>query len=142
MKKRREDGWTFMETIIVIAIVLILTTTVGFTAIKNIGKARVVSAKTQIDSFVIALESFYIDCGKYPTQEQGLEALVVKPSDDFLSSKWNGPYLYKDIPMDPWGNPYEYVVQGYNEQPYSIRSFGADGYEGGQKDDEDITSWQ
>ena len=106
MKKRREDGWTFMETIIVIAIVLILTTTVGFTAIKNIGKARVVSAKTQIDSFVIALESFYIDCGKYPTQEQGLEALVVKPSDDFLSSKWNGPYLYKDIPMDPWGNPY------------------------------------
>ncbi len=142
MKNKREDGWTFMETIIVIAIILILSTTVGFTAIKYIDKARIVSAKTQIDAFCIALESYYIDCGKYPSQDQGLEALVTKPSDDQLSSKWNGPYLYKEIPFDPWGNSYEYVIPGYNDMPYSIRSFGADGHEGGERQDEDITSWK
>lgn len=142
MKKKNEEGWTFLETIIVIAIILILTTTVGFTAIKYMSKARMVSAKTQIDAFIVALESYYIDCGKYPSQDQGLSALVQKPSDEFFSAKWGGPYLYKDIPADPWGNPYEYISPGFNGMPYSIRSFGADGYEGGEDENADITSWK
>ncbi len=142
MKKRNEDGWTFMETIIVIAIILILTTTAGYSSIKYIGKARVVTAKTQIDSFVIALESYFIDCGTYPTVEQGLDALVNKPGDVNISSKWNGPYLYKSVPKDPWGNAYEYMNPGFNNMPYSIRCFGADGFEGGENENKDITSWE
>ena len=140
--KKREEGWTFIETLIVIAIVLILTASVGFSAVKYIDKAKVVTARTQIETFVVALESFYIDCGLYPTQEQGLSVLWEKPSDDDLLDKWNGPYLYKAIPNDPWGNMYEYMIPGYYGQQYGIRSFGADGYEGGEGNNADITSWE
>lgn len=140
--KKLDEGWTFIETLIVIAIVLILTASVGFTSIRYIDKARIVTARTQIDAFSTALESYYIDCGRYPTQEQGLEALWAKPAVEPVSSYWNGPYLYKNIPNDPWGNAYEYIVPGYDGLPYGIRSFGADGIEGGEGNDADISSWE
>ncbi|MBP5447334.1 MAG: type II secretion system protein GspG, partial [Treponema sp.] len=76
---RSEDGWTFMETLIVIAIILILTATVGFVAINSLEKSRVAAAKIQIESLATALEAYYIDCGNYPTAEQGLSALRKKP---------------------------------------------------------------
>ncbi|QQO10743.1 type II secretion system major pseudopilin GspG [Breznakiella homolactica] len=136
-----DGGWTFMETLIVIAIVLILTSSVGFMAIQYLDKARIATARSQIDSFSIALESYYIDCGRYPTTEQGLAALWQKPSVEPSSANWSGPYMYKNVPKDPWGNDYEYLVPGQNNLPYSIRSFGADGREGGEKNDADITSW-
>jgi len=136
-----ENGWTFMETIIVIAIILILTSSVGYMAIQYLDKARVATAKSQIESFCTALESYYIDCGRYPTAEQGLQALWQKPIIQPISNNWAGPYIYKNIPKDPWGNSYEYTAPGHNGLPYSIRSFGSDGKEGGEKDDSDITSW-
>ncbi|MCL2128895.1 MAG: type II secretion system major pseudopilin GspG [Treponema sp.] len=136
-----DEGWTFMEILIVIAIVLILTSSVGFMAIQYLDRARSATARSQIDSFSIALESFYIDCGRYPTLEQGLSALWEKPSIQPISSNWTGPYLYKPIPKDPWGTPYDYTVPGPNSLPYGIRSFGADGREGGGGKDADITSW-
>lgn len=142
MKHKNQDGWSFIETLIVIAIVLILTATVGFSAIKYVDRARLVTARTQIESFVAALESYYIDCGKYPSQEEGLDALWEIPMNTSISKKWNGPYLYKAVPNDPWGNPYEYNIPGLNGLQYSIRSFGGDGFEGGEGNDADILSWE
>jgi general secretion pathway protein G len=130
-----------METLIAIAIVLILTSSVGFMAIQYLDRARVATARSQIDSFSIALESYFIDCGRYPTPEQGLNALWQKPVIQPINDNWSGPYLYKNTPNDPWGNPYEYQVPGPNGLPYGIRSFGADGREGGEQYDTDITSW-
>ena len=137
-----DEGWTFMETLIVIAIVLVLTTIVGFTGIQYLDRARTAAAKSQIDSFSLALESYYIDNGQYPTQEQGLEALWQKPSIEPVSISWSGPYLYKKTPNDPWGNPYEYSIPGNEGQPFSIRSLGADRKEGGDGKNADINSWE
>ncbi len=137
-----EDGWTFMETLIVIAIILILTATVGFMAAGNLEKARVAAAKTQIESLCTALEAYYIDCGNYPTTEQGLSALRKKPETSPSSDNWDGPYLYKNVPQDPWGYEYEYLVPCPDGTAYGIRSFGADGKEGGEGKNKDISSWE
>lgn len=136
------DGWSFMETLIVISVVMVLTASVGFMAVSSLEKARVASVKTQIDSFCIALESYYIDCGNYPTTEQGLDALRKKPEKEPISDSWNGPYLYKNVPKDSWGNEYEYIIPGPDGNAYGIRSFGADGKEGGEGKDADLLSWQ
>jgi general secretion pathway protein G len=137
-----EAGWTFIETLICMAIILILTAAVGFSAIKKLDQARIVTARNQIETFCIALDSYYLDCGEYPTQEQGLEALWKKSSGGVSDSNWDGPYLQKDIPLDPWENQYEYMRPGYNGLPYGIRCFGKDGMEGGEGNDADITSWE
>ena len=130
-----------METLIVIAIVLILTAIVGFTGIQYLDRARTAAARSQIDSFSLALEAYYIDCGRYPTEEQGLEALWQKPSVEPLSPAWSGPYMYKKTPDDPWGNPYDYKIPGAEGLPFSVRSLGSDGREGGEGKNADINSW-
>lgn len=140
MKKRKnEEGWTFMETLVVIAIVLILSSTVGYMTVRNIPRSRIAAATSQIDSFMAALESYYIDCGVYPTEEQGLASLWIKPEN--APAFWKGPYLLKKIPLDPWGNPYVYHLPGKHEFPYEIISYGEDGKEGGEGNAADITSW-
>lgn len=139
---KNEDGFTFMETLIVLAIILILTSTVGFSAIGNLEKARVAAAKTQIESLVTSLESYYIDCGMYPTAEQGLTSLRQKPETHPVPDGWNGPYLYKDAPKDPWGYEYEYLSPAPDGSPFGIRSFGSDGMEGGDGKESDIKSWE
>lgn len=139
---KSDGGWTFMETLIVIAIILILTATVGFIAVSSLEKSRVAAAKTQIESFATALEAYYIDCGNYPTAEQGLSALRKKPETSPSSDSWGGPYLYKDAPKDPWGYEYEYTCPAPDGSPYGIRSFGADGTEGGDDRNADIKSWE
>jgi general secretion pathway protein G len=139
MKKRNEEGWTFMETIIVIAIILILSSTVGYVAVRNIPKSRIAAARSQIDSFAAALESYYIDCGKYPGEDAGLEALWQRP--DGIDG-WAGPYLTRKLPDDPWGNPYIYRLGGEEGFPYTVMSYGEDGTEGGEGNNADIKSWE
>jgi len=140
-RKFGDEGWTIMEILIVIAIVLILTSIVGFTGIQYLDRARKAAARSQIDSLALALESYYIDCGRYPTEEQGIEALWKKPTIEPVSPNWLGPYIYKNTPNDPWGNPYEYKTPGPDGLPFSIRSLGADGKEGGEDKNADINSW-
>ena len=139
-RKKSNEGWSFMETLIVITVVLILTSSVGFMGAGSLEKARIASCKSQIDSFCVALEAFYMDCGFYPNVQQGLSALYRKPSD-VPDELWAGPYLHKMPPKDPWGNDYEYLVPGGNGLNYGIRSFGQDGMEGGEGKNADITSW-
>jgi len=137
----RNGGWSFIETLITIAIVLTLTAGVGFMVTGSLEKARYAGAQAQIDSFAAALEAYYIDCGTYPTSEQGLDALREKPTTEPVSGGWSGPYLYKTKPKDPWGTEYEYRMPGSEGNPYSIRSYGADKKEGGEGFNADITSW-
>jgi len=139
---KEEDGWTFMESLIVIAIILILSVTAGFIGINSLDKARVAAARTQVESLATALEAYYIDCGNYPTTEQGFNALRKKPETTPSSDNWSGPYIYKNVPKDPWGYEYEYFTPGPDGSPYGIRSFGADGIEGGEGKNSDITSWE
>ena len=138
---KSEDGWTYIETLVVIAIILILTATVGFASISALDKARTAAAKTQIESFSTALEAYYMDCGFYPTTDQGLMALRKKPELSPSSDNWSGPYLYKEPPKDPWGRNYEYVNPAPDGSLYGIRSYGADGIEGGEGKNADIRSW-
>ncbi len=139
--KKYSEAWSFIETLIVMAIVLILTAAVGLSAIKQIDKAKVVTAKSQIETFALALDSYYMDIGSYPTSEQGLEALFSKPVS-LSNDAWDGPYLSKAIPKDPWGNDYQYSSPGDNGLPYGILSFGKDGMEGGEGKNADIKSWE
>lgn len=111
-------------------------------AFRYIDKARVVTAKNQIESMSLALNAYALDCKEYPTKEQGLDALWIKPILEPVPSGWNGPYVTKKITSDPWGHPYEMLVPGPNGLPFGIRSFGADGKEGGEGNDKDITSWE
>jgi general secretion pathway protein G len=136
----REGGWTFIETLIVIGIIMILTSSVGFTAVKYLDRAKAVTARSQIETFGLALDAYFFDCGHYPPDVQGLNALWERPDTEALS--WNGPYINKPVPNDPWGNGYEYIIPGYNDMPYGIRCFGRDGKEGGEGNDADICSWE
>lgn len=138
----REGGWTFIETLVVIGIILILTASVGFMAFRYLEKAKNVSARSQIETFSLALDAYYLDCGRYPTAEQGLGVLWERPSTEPIPAGWNGPYLSKKVPLDPWGAAYEYIVPGQNGLPFGIRSLGADGREGGEGNDADVSSWE
>ncbi|HAP42661.1 MAG TPA: type II secretion system protein GspG [Spirochaetaceae bacterium] len=138
---KADAGWTFMETLIVLGIILILTATVAFMAIRYLGKAKVVAVRSQIDALELALQAYYLDCGYFPTQEQGLAALWEKPTLSPVPDAWGGPYMAKQLPRDPWGRDFVYRLPGPNSQMYGIASYGADGIEGGEGEALDITSW-
>jgi general secretion pathway protein G len=141
VREHRQAGFTFIEIMVSLIILVILIGTAGFTYVRYVARARVVGARNQIESLGIALNSYYLDTGRYPTAEQGLAALWEKPLLEPVPSRWSGPYLTKEMPEDPWGNAYEYTTPGPNGLPFAIRSFGADGAEGGEGDDADVTSW-
>lgn len=138
----REGGWTFIETLIVMGIILILSSSVGFMAVRYLDKAKTVTAKSQIETFSLALDAYFLDNGTYPSSSQGLEALWKKPSGEPAANHWKGPYLNKPVPVDPWGNDYDYSEPGPDGLRYGIRSFGGDSREGGEDDDADVVSWE
>ena len=136
--KQRSRGWTFIETLIVIGIILVLTSMVGVMAFRFIDQARVATARSQIEVFALALNAYYMDCKGYPAHSDGLAALWQKPAS--APDSWSGPYVNKAIPLDPWGNPYLYHVPGSNNLPFQVVSYGADGKEGGDGYNKDIKS--
>ncbi len=142
MKGRNEEGFTFIETVIVIAIILILSAGVGFSAMKYVDRARVASARNQISAYKLALESYYLDCGRYPSAGQGLVALWEKPALSPVPESWAGPYVDREVAGDPWGRPFEYSAPGENGLPFGILSLGADGLRGGEGNDADVASWK
>lgn len=140
-KESQTRGWTFVETIIVIGIVLILSSSVGIMAFRYVAKAKTVAAKNNIEAFSLALSTYLMDCSTVPTPEQGLDALWERPDLEPVPDDWAGPYINKPVGKDPWGNDYSYEVPGPQGLPYSIKSFGADGKPGGEGEDSDIASW-
>jgi general secretion pathway protein G len=137
-RESQSGGWTFMETLIVIGIVLVLTSMVGLMAFRFIDQAKQATARSQIEVYGLALNAYYMDCRAYPDQSEGLSALWQKPAS--APDSWNGPYLNKAVAADPWGNPYIYRVPGPSGLPFQLVSLGADGAEGGEGKDKDIKS--
>jgi general secretion pathway protein G len=129
-------GFTLLELLVVVAIIGLL---VGFVAPRyfgQIGKSEVNAARAQIDALEKALDQYRLDTGRYPGAETGLAALVQRPANE---PKWNGPYLRKDVPLDPWGKPYQYRVPG-QKGDFDLISFGKDGVPGGSGENADISN--
>ena len=131
-------GFTLMELLIVLVILGLLAAVVAPVLYKRINPAKQSAAKTQIENFSTALDNYFIDTGTYPTTEQGLNALRTAPTG---VNGWAGPYLKKEIPNDPWNNPFAYKSPG-RSGGYEIISLGADGQQGGDAEFADIVSWE
>lgn len=140
----KDGGFTLLEIMIVIVIIGILSLIVIPRFMDIPQKARVEAAKQQIASFGLALERYNLDNAVYPTTEQGLRALVEKPTTEPLPQNYNeGGYLKKrEIPKDPWGREYIYRSPGEHTIEYEMTSLGADGKDGGEGNDADINSWE
>jgi len=130
-------GFTLLELLVVLVIIGLLAGYVGPRFFAQIGKSEVKTAAAQLDGLGKALDSYRLDTGHYPTNEQGLNALWVKPADE---PRWWGPYLKKAPPKDPWGREYLYKAPGEHGD-YDLSSLGKDGREGGEGEDQDITNW-
>ena len=130
-------GFTLLELLVVIVIIGLLAAYVGPKYFSQLGRSEVTAAKAQIDAFDKPLDTYRLDVGRYPTTEEGLAALMTAPPS--AGAKWNGPYLKKAIPPDPWGNPYQYRSPGASAD-YEVLSLGKDGQPGGTGDNADITS--
>lgn len=140
MKKRnrRNAGFTFIEMIVVVSIIGLLLALVGPRFIRGQEKAEVKAAVAQIENLGTALDTFRLDVGRYPTTQEGLAALNQRPP---AIDRWDGPYLKKTVPADPWGRPYFYRSPGENGRPYDIYTLGADGAPGGDGPNRDVASW-
>ena len=137
-----QAGFTLIEILVASTILLILISVSGFLVSRYLSRARAIGARNQIDAFSMGLTGYFIDTGRYPSTEQGLQALWRRPSVDPVPTDWNGPYLEREIPDDPWGFDYLYQTPGPNDLPYEIRSRGADGVDGGEGADADVVSWR
>lgn len=138
MCRQKSSGFTLMELLLVLVILGLLAALVGPTLYQRIKPAKQSAARAQVENFMTALDGFFIDVGRYPSTQEGLKALRIKPEG---TEKWVGPYLKKDVPADPWGNAYIYRAPGRNGG-YEIISFGADGRDGGEGENQDINSWE
>lgn len=130
-------GFTLLELLVVIVIIGLLAGYVGPRYFSQIGKAEVKVARAQTDALGKALDQFRLDTGHYPGMEEGLVALVTHPASE---PKWDGPYLSKGVPLDPWGNPYVFRFPGEHGE-YDLISYGKDGKPGGEGEAADITNW-
>jgi general secretion pathway protein G len=131
---KSHNGFTLLELLVVLVIIGLLAAYVGPRFFSQIGKSEITTARAQLGAFEKALDAFRVDMGRYPSTEEGLDSLLVKPNG---AVKWNGPYLRKDVPLDPWGKPYAYRAPGERNE-YEIRSFGKDGQVGGSGEDSDL----
>ena len=136
---RRQRGFTLIEIMVVVVIIGILAALIAPNVIGRVDDARITAAKTDIRNFESQLKLFKLDNFRYPTTEQGLEALVEQPNDPSIRNWKSGGYLDR-IPKDPWGNDYQYLSPGLHGE-IDIFSYGADGREGGEDNDADIGNW-
>ncbi len=136
-------GFTLVEIMVVVIVLGLLAGLVGPRIIGRVSEAKGTTARTQIEMMSTALDSYRLDNGRYPTTQQGLRALRVEPAEEPLPVNWRGPYLRREVPLDPWGRPYEYRSPGEaNPQSFDLFTLGLDGTPGGDGEDADITSWE
>jgi general secretion pathway protein G len=135
--RRASVGFTLLELLVVVVIIGLLAGLVAPRYFDQLGKTNTGIAKAQINALEKALDQYRLDVGSYPTSEQGLQALNSRPGN---SERWQGPYLKKAVPLDPWGRPYRYKSPG-DHSDYDILSYGADGQPGGSNENADVTSW-
>ena len=136
--RQQERGFTLIEIMVVVIIIGLLAALVGPRLFGKVSTAKLKATKAQIELFGTALDTFRLDVGRYPTTEEGLKALREKPAG---AENWQGPYLPKEIPVDPWNKPYVYKSPGEHGE-YDLISYGLDGAEGGEGENLDIVSWK
>lgn len=137
-KTTKHSGFTLLELLVVMVIIGLLAGIVAPRYFSQVGKSRVKAARAQIDSLDKALEQFRIDTGRLPTTEEGLAALNSAPPG---MTNWEGPYLKRAVPQDPWGHPYVYVQPGTHQNDFDLESYGRDGQPGGTEEDADLGNW-
>jgi general secretion pathway protein G len=133
----RAAGFTLLELLVVMVIIGLLAAYVAPRYFSQVGRSEIKAAQAQIVAFEKALDTYRLDVGRYPSTEQGLNALLQRPQND---AKWNGPYLQKAIPLDPWGKPYQYKSPGEHGE-FDLWSFGKDGQPGGTGENADVANW-
>lgn len=137
-RARNAAGFTLVELLVVMVIIGMLAALVVPRFVRQEEKAKSKAAKAQVELLETALDTFRLDVGRYPTTQEGLDALRRKPGG---ADRWDGPYLKKELPLDPWGRAYVYLSPG-EHGPYDLLSYGADGASGGDGDNKDVTSWE
>ncbi|HBD20983.1 MAG TPA: type II secretion system protein GspG [Arenimonas sp.] len=136
--KSRMQGFTLLEMIVVLVIIGLIMGLVGPRLFSQADKAKVQTAETQVRMLKGALETMRLDIGRFPTAEEGLQALVTRPADARAAGRWEGPYLDDGLPADPWDNAYRYEPVPSETQPITLYSLGADGKPGGESYDADV----
>lgn len=136
----KASGFTLLELLVVVAIIGLLAAYVGPRYFSQIGRSEQAVAKSQIEGFGRALNTYRIDMGGFPMAEEGLSALVSRPSDATRATRWRGPYLEKAVPKDPWGNAYVYRPLSGETEDFEVVSHGKDGRPGGEGDAADISN--
>jgi len=132
-------GFTLIELLVVLAIIGLLAGLVGPQVMKHLGESKTKAARLQIEELDTALNMYFMAVGRYPTTDEGLQALIEQPASARI---WTGPYLRKKkVPVDPWNNPYHYVAPGQHGK-FDLFSLGADGSDGGEGEDQDILGWE
>ncbi|TAN45588.1 MAG: type II secretion system protein GspG [Nitrospirae bacterium] len=135
---RNKKGFSLVELLVVMVIIGLLASLVAPKLFPKLGKGKQAAAKAQIELYGEALDHFRLDVGRYPTTQEGMNALIANPGG---VAKWDGPYLKKGIAADPWGAPYIYQSPGAHGD-YDLYSYGRDAKPGGEGEDADISSWQ
>lgn len=139
----RRAGFTLIEILVVIVVIAVLATLVAPNVFRHVGSANTSTARSQVEMLGAALDAYRLDNGRYPTTEQGLAALWDEPVGEPRPRSWTGPYLKKNVPLDPWGKAYVYRSPAqHSRMGYDLLSYGADGKDGGEGEDADITSWK
>ena len=135
-------GFTLIEILVVIAVIALLASLVAPNVFRHLGTAQDVTARAQIEMLGAALDAYRLDNGRYPSTQQGLQALSTAPNGDPRPRNWRGPYLRKALPLDPWDNPYVFLSPGTaNPDGFDLLSYGSDGQPGGDGENADIVSW-
>lgn len=129
-RRALQHGFTLLEILVVLVIIGLLAGLVGPRLLSQVDRGKNTTAEAQIKMLKSSLETMRLDLGRFPTTEEGLEFLVTAPADPALRARWVGPYLDGKIPLDPWGNPYQYSVPGRDGQPFALYSYGGEGRPG------------
>lgn len=133
-----QRGFTLIEMLVVLVIIGMLAGLVGPRLFGRVDSSKIKTVEVQVKMFKGSLETFRLDVGRFPTQAEGLLVLNQAPTEEGARTRWRGPYLDQDVPLDPWGNPYLYSLPGANGQPFALYSLGADGKRGGEGTDADL----